>query len=210
MLADAQARELGLGSKIVCIQGDAHAIPLASNSVDRITCRCGIMFFSDTGLVMSEMLRVLKPGGRAALLAWGSSEQPFFDATVERVLQLVRGSEMPAQARTMFRFASPGSLEHELRAAGFCGVQEEGLTLPRIWAGSPQELWVYLQEVSTPCHPLFASIPPVLHAKVDAEVSSALARFRTGTVLEVPAKVIVAAGQRDLSTKSPSQRQHNI
>ncbi len=26
------------------------------------------MFFSDTGLVMSEMLRVLKPGGRVALL----------------------------------------------------------------------------------------------------------------------------------------------
>jgi ubiquinone/menaquinone biosynthesis C-methylase UbiE len=197
LLANTLARQLGLGSKIACISGDAHAIPMARNSVDRITCRCGIMFFSDTGLVMSEMLRVLKPGGRVALLAWGSFEQPFFDATIGLVLRLVRGAEMPPEARTMFRFASPGSLECALRAAGFSIVHEESLTLPRIWAGSPQELWVYQQEVSTLCHPLFASIPPGLRAQVDAEVSSALARFRSGSVLEVPAKVIVAAGQRE-------------
>ncbi len=56
---------------------------------------------------------------------------------------------------------------------------------------------MYLQEVSTLCRPLFASIPPDLRATVDAEVSSALGRFRSGSVLEVPAKVIVAIGQRE-------------
>ena len=197
LLANTHARKLGLASKMLCIQGDAHAIPLASNCVDRITCRCGIMFFTDTGLVMSEMLRVLKPGGRVALLAWGSFEQPLFDAIIAPVLRFVHGAEMPAKARTMFRFSSPGSLKRELRAAGLCNVEEESLLAPRIWAGSPPELWMYLQEVSTLCRPLFASIPPDLRATVDAEVSSALGRFRSGSVLEVPAKVIVAIGQRE-------------
>ena len=98
----------------------------------------------------------------------------------------------------MFRFASHGSLDRELRAAGLRNVQEELLTLPRIWAGSPQDLWVYLQEVSTLCHSLFARIPEDLRAKIDAEVSSELGRFRNGSVLEVPAKVIVASGRREL------------
>ena len=61
LLASTHARRLGLGAKVTFVQADAQAIPLAANCVDRITCRCGIMFFSDTALVMSEVLRVLKP-----------------------------------------------------------------------------------------------------------------------------------------------------
>src|SRR5215472_8881134 len=89
LLAGTHARRLGLGAKVTFVQADAHAIPLAANCVDRITCRCGIMFFNDTGLVVSEVLRVLKAGGRVAFLVWGSFEQPFFDATVGVVLRLV-------------------------------------------------------------------------------------------------------------------------
>ena len=196
LLANTHARQVGLGSMIACIHADAHAIPLAQSSVDRITCRCGIMFFNDMGLVMSEVLRVLKPGGRVAFLVWGSFEQPFFDSTIAIVLRLVHGAQMPPQARTMFRFASHGSLAKALRAAGFCNVREESSTVPRIWSGTPEELWEYQQEISTLCHPLFESIPTDLRAKVDGEVSSLLSRFRTGSVLSVPVNIIVVAGQR--------------
>jgi len=156
------------------------------------------MFFNNTGLVTSEMMRVFKPEGRVACLAWGSFDQPFFESTIALVLRLVGGAEMPAQARAMFRFASPGSLKRELRAAGFSNVNEESITVPRIWTGSPQELWAYLQEVSTLCHPLFEGIPDAMRTKVDTEVSSVLARFRSGNELRVPASLIVAAGHRDV------------
>jgi len=196
LLAGTHARRLGLGAKVTFVQADAEAIPLAAKCVDRVTCRCGIMFFSDTALVMSEVLRVLKPGGRAAFLVWGSFEQPFFDATVGVVLRLVNGAQMPAQALEMFRFALPRSLERALRTAGFRNVREEPLTVPRIWAGSAEELWEYQQEISTLCHPLFDSIPTGSLLKVDAEVAASLSRFRNGNVLTVPVNVIVVTGQR--------------
>jgi ubiquinone/menaquinone biosynthesis C-methylase UbiE len=196
LLASAHARRLALGLKVNFVQGDAHAIPLLPSCVDRVTCRCGIMFFNDTGLVMSEVLRVLRPGGRAAFLVWGSFEQPFFDATVGVVLRLIHGAQMPAQAREMFRFASPSSLEHALKTAGFRNVLEEPLTVPRIWAGSAEELWAYQQEISTLCHPLFDSIPTDSRSNMDAEVVASLSRFRNGNLLTVPVNVIVVAGQR--------------
>ena len=195
-LASTHAHRLGLETKIDFIQADAHAIPLVSNSVDRVTCRCGLMFFSDTGLVMSEVLRVLGSSGSAAFLVWGPFEQPFFDATVAAVLRLVPRAHMPSQARAMFRFASPGSSESVLRAAGFCNVQEKALTVPRIWPGTPEQLWAYQQEISTLCHPLFESIPADLRTKVDTEVTNLLSRFRSGNVLSVPANITVVAGQR--------------
>jgi len=154
------------------------------------------MFFNDTRLVMSEVLRVLKPGGRVSFLVWNSFEEPFFDATVSVVLRLVRGAQMPIEARKMFRFASPGSLAGVLRTAGFCDVSEDSLTVPRIWSESPEELWAYQQEISTLCHALFDSIPPALRSKIDAEVSTLLSRFQSGGVLKVPVNVIVVAGQR--------------
>jgi ubiquinone/menaquinone biosynthesis C-methylase UbiE len=196
LLAGTHARRLGLGAKVTFVQADAQAIPLAANCVDRITCRCGIMFFDDAGLVMSEALRVLKPGGRVALLVWGSFEQPFFDATVGIIIRLVSGAQMPTEARKMFRFASPGSLEGVLRAAGFCNIREESLTVPRIWSGSPEELWAYQQEISTLCHPLFDSIPADSRSEIDAEVVALLSRFRSGSALSVPVNVIVVSGQR--------------
>jgi len=196
LLASIHARQLALGLKVDFVQGDAHAIPLLPTCVDRVTCRCGIMFFNDTGLVMSEVLRVLRPGGRAAFLVWGSFEQPFFDATVGVVLRLINGAQMPAQAREMFRFASRNSLERALKTAGFRNVLEEPLTVPRIWAGSAEELWAYQQEISTLCHPLFDSIPTDSRSNIDAEVAASLSRFRNGNVLAVPVNVIVVAGQR--------------
>lgn len=195
-LASTHAHRLGLDTKIDLIQADAHAIPLVRNSVDRITCRCGLMFFRDTGLVMSEVLRVLRPSGRVAFLVWGPFEQPFFDATVATVLRLVPGATMPSQARAMFRFASPGSSEGVLRAAGFCHVEEKALTVPRIWSGTPEQLWSYQQEISTLCHPLFENIPACLRTKVDTEVISLLSRFQSGNVLSVPATIIVVTGKR--------------
>lgn len=195
-IARAHSQRLSIETKIDCIQADAQAIPLARNCVDRVTCRCGVMFFKDTEMVMSEVRRVLKPAGRVAFLAWGPFEQPFFDATVAAVLRLVRGAQIPPEARAMFRFASSGSLEDVLKAAGFCNVIEQLLTLPRVWSSTPEELWAYQQEVSILYYPLFESIPKDLRSKLDTEVSGLLSRFQSGNVLSVPVNIVVVAGQR--------------
>src|SRR5215469_7254893 len=87
------------------------------------------------------------------VLPFWSGVRSSSDSSVAIVLRLVHGAQMPPQARTMFRFASHGSLAKALRAAGFCNVREEWSTVPRIWSGTPEELWEYQQEISTLCHP---------------------------------------------------------
>ncbi len=198
LVAKRLADEKALGAKFSPVSADAHNLPFSDSSFDRVTCRCGIMFFADVDRALEEILRVLKPGGRATFLAWGPFEQPFFESTVGTLLRLVPGASIPEPARAMFRFAAPGSIEEVLRRAGYRNAEERALTLPRIWAGSPQQLWQYFQEISTLFQPLLQSISPAMRPQVDAAVGAELAHFQTGGTINTPAHVVLATAERSV------------
>ena len=88
-VARARARQRGLDN-VEYLQGDVHALPFADGSFDRVTSRLGVMFFADLAKALGELHRVLKPGGKIALLAWGAIEQPYFESTIGTVRRLGR------------------------------------------------------------------------------------------------------------------------
>jgi ubiquinone/menaquinone biosynthesis C-methylase UbiE len=196
LLAKRQADEMHLESRFKAVGADALDFPFTDCCFDRVTCRCGIMFFADVDRALKETWRVLKQGGRAAFLAWGPWEQPFFESTVGTILRLVPGTSIPETARAMFRFAASGTIVERLRAAGFRNAKQHDRTLPRVWVGSAQQLWQYVQEISVPFHPLLRAIPSNKRAEVDAAVCRELARFQNGSTITTPARVVLATAER--------------
>jgi SAM-dependent methyltransferase len=63
------AAEAGL-SEIVWLECDAAAMPLPDDTFDVALCQQGLQFMPDKSGAMTEMVRVLKPGGRLALSVW--------------------------------------------------------------------------------------------------------------------------------------------
>jgi ubiquinone/menaquinone biosynthesis C-methylase UbiE len=192
-VGEERARQSGL-TNIQFAQADAHHLSFADASFDRVTCRLGIMFFADPARTLREVRRVLKPGGRASFLAWGTREQPYFETTVGTILRLLPEVALPASGAAMFKFGSPGTLSQALREAGFAHAEEHTEAVPWNWSGSSEELWQYFQDVTIPFHPLFQAIPASRRAEIDAAVLAAIRKHYENGEVNFKAMVVLASG----------------
>lgn len=66
----------GLQNAIELFTGDSEAIQFADNSFDAITVAFGVRNFENLEQGLREMLRVLKPGGRLAILEFSQPKTP--------------------------------------------------------------------------------------------------------------------------------------
>lgn len=189
----AQAREL---TNFTTRQADAHALPFPDNSFDLATCRFGVMFFSDCNRALRELLRVLKPNGRACFLAWGPFDQPYWSSTMAIVHKHVGGSLTAPSGPDMFRFAEPGSLSNGLRTAGFDQIEEEMKSLPWVWPGSPEEVWEYVRSVSTPFRPLLERVPAEKWDEINADALKAIRKYSDGHKVDFGITAVLASGRK--------------
>lgn len=187
---------LGEGlDNIEVVVADAHELPFPDDAFDRVISRLGVMFFADVQRALGECRRVLAPAGRAAFLAWGDPATNGFFAAVAGPLgarvDLPRpdpGTPAPA------RFASPGSLAHELEQAGFRQISERRLTVPIPWPGPPEQLWQHFRDIVAPLRPLIDGLSPDEQAAVAAEAIDTFAASYDGNRVELTAEVVVVTG----------------
>ena len=70
LLEAGQRRSAAEGLEISWVHGDAQAMPFAEASFDLVLSCVGVQFCADPGAAAAELVRVCRPGGRIALIAW--------------------------------------------------------------------------------------------------------------------------------------------
>ncbi len=104
-------------------QADAARMPFPDGGFDRVLCQAGLQFVPDRLGALREMGRVLRPGGRVALLVWRALHHSPGFAALADALQTVVGPEAAAVMRAPFVFGDdPRPLVTLLDSAGFGGV----------------------------------------------------------------------------------------
>ncbi len=113
-------------------QGNALALPYPDDSFDAATVGFGARNFSDLPQGLSEMARVVRPGGRVVVLEITTPTRPplstFFSLWFDRVVPLIGRLTGESQAYTYLpssvkRFPGPQSLGAILHDAGLRDVR---------------------------------------------------------------------------------------
>jgi demethylmenaquinone methyltransferase/2-methoxy-6-polyprenyl-1,4-benzoquinol methylase len=133
----AKLRRVGLADRGRLAAGDAERLPLAAGAFDAVTVAFGIRNVGEPLAALREMLRVLRPGGRAVILefsmpkgALGAAYRMYFTHVLPRIGGWVSGDPgayayLPA---SVARFARPADFGALMGEAGFERVAWHALT----------------------------------------------------------------------------------
>ena len=97
---------------------DAEKLPVESGKCAAVGSQFGLMFFEDRARALSEMWRVLAPGGKLAVAVWGAlSDTPGYLAMVE-LLHSLFGEQIADELRAPFCLGDPSILSELVDSAG--------------------------------------------------------------------------------------------
>jgi ubiquinone/menaquinone biosynthesis C-methylase UbiE len=81
------------GLDIAWVQGDAQAMPFGDASFDGVLSCVGVQFCADRDRAAAELVRVCRPGGRIALIAW--TPEGFIGQVLAAVSSATSGNSRP-------------------------------------------------------------------------------------------------------------------
>ncbi|MGH2853576.1 MAG: class I SAM-dependent methyltransferase [Solirubrobacteraceae bacterium] len=115
MLAGARARlacDPALAARVTLIEGEAERLPFADGELDHLTFTYLLRYVEDPGATLAELARVVRPGGRIAMLEFGVPPNPLWRAA----WRLYTHVGLPALGRLFSReWAATGSfLAHSI------------------------------------------------------------------------------------------------
>lgn len=176
------------------IEADAQALPLVDAEFDVVVSNLGVCHVPDQPRVLSEVRRVLRPGGRFAMTVWGGPEvSPCFEVIYQAIRTHGSPDVVAPPGPDFHQFAIPDVAEEFLRRAGF--ANPELTMVDCAWdLDSPEDLSEIFEKGTVRAAMVLASQPPQNLAAIRSALARAVqTRFAHGDHWCVPIPAVLVS-----------------
>jgi ubiquinone/menaquinone biosynthesis C-methylase UbiE len=169
---------------------DAEELSFADGSFDAAMCVLGLMYPADPQRAIEEMLRVLRPGGRAAACVWGQRERcgwaeifPITDAQVESDV-----------CPMFFQLGLPNALSYAFERAGLQDIRDERIDVTLKFEDSDRLLNALF--AGGPVALAYSRFSPEVRDQVHGEFLASVAEYRRGDEFDIPGEFVFVTARR--------------
>lgn len=175
---------------------DGENFTLEDETFDAVISRVGLIYFPDQQKALKEMLRVLKPGGKAAAIVYSTPEKnKFFSVPVTIIRNRAKLAPPLAGQPGPFSLGAEGVIEKAFSQAGFKNVRAELVDSPLLLQ-SAKECVQFEKESFGALHQMMSSLSDLEKKSVWVEIETALQQFETENGFAGPCQMLVAAGEK--------------
>jgi SAM-dependent methyltransferase len=175
---------------------DAADTGLEDASFDAVAFVMGLMFVPEPERALSEIRRVLRPGGRAGIAVWGGPDKnPWLSCCgMAAMVHGVVAGGPPTEPGGLFSLADPARFTDVLTSGGFPAAEVQQLPISMTWT-DPDAWFGQVSQLSGPLAVALAAAPDKLE-DVRATAKDLVARFMTDQGLVVPGLALLAVVHR--------------
>ncbi len=176
---------------------NAELLPFADDTFDAVVGNFMIMHVPRPERAVSELVRVLKPGGRLGLTAWDAPDDNrflgvFLDAIA--AAEALASTDIPA-GPPFFRFSDDAEFSRLLSGVGLVDVGLDTVGF-QYAVPSAQYLWDGLLAGTVRTAGLVLGQPEDTRRRIRSALDGTVAPYRRGDGLELPASVKLAHGTK--------------
>jgi SAM-dependent methyltransferase len=175
---------------------DGENLTLEDESFNTVISRVGLIYFPDQQKALTEMLRVLKPGGKIAAIVYSTPDKnKFFSIPVSIIrIRAKLPPPLPGQPGP-FSLGAEGVIEGAFTKAGFINVRSELVPSP-LQLSSAKECVRFEKESFGALHQMMNSLSDEEKISVWEEIEQELQKFETVKGFTGPCEMVVAVGEK--------------